>query len=114
MPIIKSAKKAARQTDKHTKHNIEIKKAIRSAVKFFKAHPTAKNLSKVQSEYDKAVKKQLLKKNTVARRKSALAKIAKTANIKLAPSKKPISKKPISKKPSTKTTPKKSPTKSST
>lgn len=109
MPIIKSAKKAARQTDKHTKHNIEIKKAIRSAVKFFKAHPTAKNLSKVQSEYDKAVKKQLLKKNTVARRKSALAKIAKTANIKLAPSKKPISKKS-----STKTTPKKSPTKSST
>lgn len=109
MPIIKSAKKAARQTDKHTKHNIEIKKAIRSAVNFFKAHPTAKNLSKVQSEYDKAVKKQLLKKNTVARRKSALAKIAKTANIKLAPSKKSISKKP-----STKTTPKKSPTKSST
>lgn len=109
MPIIKSAKKAARQTDKHTKHNIEIKKAIRSAVKFFKAHPTAKNLSKVQSEYDKAVKKQLLKKNTVARRKSALAKIAKTANIKLA-----SSKKSISKKPSTKTTPKKSPTKSST
>lgn len=109
MPIIKSAKKAARQTDKHTKHNIEIKKAIRSAVKFFKAHPTAKNLSKVQSEYDKAVKKQLLKKNTVARRKSALAKIAKTANIKLAPSKKSISKKS-----STKTTPKKSPTKSST
>lgn len=109
MPIIKSAKKAARQTDKHTKHNIEIKKAIRSAVKFFKAHPTAKNLSKVQSEYDKAVKKQLLKKNTVARRKSALAKIAKTTNIKLAPSKKSISKKP-----STKTTPKKSPTKSST
>lgn len=109
MPIIKSAKKAARQTDKHTKHNIEIKKAIRSAVKFFKAHPTAKNLSKIQSEYDKAVKKQLLKKNTVARRKSALAKIAKTANIKLA-----SSKKSISKKPSTKTTPKKSPTKSST
>lgn len=104
MPIIKSAKKAARQTDKHTKHNIEIKKAIRSAVKFFKAHPTAKNLSKVQSEYDKAVKKQLLKKNTVARRKSALVKIAKTANIKLA----------SSKKPSAKTTPKKSPTKSST
>lgn len=109
MPIIKSAKKAARQTDKHTKHNIEIKKAIRSAVKFFKAHPTAKNLSKVQSEYDKAVKKQLLKKNTVARRKSALVKIAKTANIKLA-----SSKKSISKKPSTKTTPKKSTTKSST
>ena len=34
-------------------------------------------MKKIQSEYDKAVKKGLLKKNTASRRKSRLAKIAK-------------------------------------
>ena len=31
MPIIKSAKKAARQAEKRTAHNVEIKKAIKAA-----------------------------------------------------------------------------------
>ena len=79
MPIIKSAKKAARQATKRTAHNVEIKKSIRSAVKAFRAEPTAENLSKAQSEYDKAVKKDLLKKNTASRRKAALAALAKAA-----------------------------------
>lgn len=77
MPIIKSAKKAARQAVKRTEHNQEIKKAIKSALKTFKANPTPANLSKAQSEYDKAAKKGLIKKNTASRRKSALVKIAK-------------------------------------
>lgn len=79
MPIIKSAKKAARQAVKRTEHNQEIKKAIKAAVKEFKAKPTAENLSKAQSEYDKAAKKGLIKKNTASRRKAGLAKIAKAA-----------------------------------
>ena len=82
MPIIKSAKKAARQAVKRTEHNQEIKKDIKSAVKEFKAKPTAKNLAKAQSEYDKAVKKGLLKKNTASRRKAGLAKIAKSTGVK--------------------------------
>ena len=49
MPIIKSAKKAARQAIKRTEHNQEIKRAIKASVKEFKANPTAKNLIKAQS-----------------------------------------------------------------
>ncbi len=79
MPIIKSAKKAARQAVKRTAHNKEIKSDIKTALKTFKANPTPENMSKAQSEYDKAVKKGLLKKNTASRRKAALAKFAKAA-----------------------------------
>lgn len=83
MPIIKSAKKAARQAEKRTEHNVEIKKAIKAALKAFKANPTLENLAKAQSEYDKAVKKDLLKKNTASRRKAKLYKIAKNAGLTL-------------------------------
>jgi small subunit ribosomal protein S20 len=84
MPIIKSAKKAARQATKRTEHNAEIKKDIKAAVKAFKTKPSAKTLSQAQSEYDKAVKKDLLKKNTAARRKAKLAAFAKEHKVKLA------------------------------
>ncbi len=84
MPIIKSAKKAARQAVKRTEHNKKLKKDIRTAFKAFKANPSAETLSKAQSEYDKAVKKDLIKKNTASRRKAELHRIAKAANIKLA------------------------------
>ena len=79
MPIIKSATKADRQAEKRTAHNQQIKKTIKNALKAFKADPTPENLSKAQSEYDKAVKKDLMKKNTASRRKAALAKYAKEA-----------------------------------
>ena len=117
MPIIKSAKKAARQAVKHTEHNAEIKKAIKVALKDFKKNPTAATLAKAQSEYDKAAKKGLMKKNTVARRKATLHKIAKAAGVKLtatakvkapatkAPAKaaaKPATKKATAKKPAAK------------
>lgn len=82
MPIIKSAKKAARQAEKRTKNNQQIKKTIKTAFKTFKANPTMTNLAKAQSEYDKAVKKGLLKKNTASRRKAALVKIAKANDLK--------------------------------
>ena len=107
MPIIKSAKKAARQAEKRTAHNVEIKKAIKAALKAFKLNPTAANASKAQSEYDKAAKKGLIKKNTASRRKANLAKIAKAACAKVAtkapktekaaPAKK-TDKKPVAKK----------------
>ena len=84
MPIIKSAKKAARQADKRTAHNEQIKKDIKAAVKAFKAKPSKTTLAKAQSEYDKAVKKDLLKKNTAARRKAKLHAIAKAKKVKLA------------------------------
>lgn len=83
MPIIKSAIKRAKQTVKRRERNIGIKKDIKTAVKAFHTSPNAKTLASAQSELDTAVKKGLLKKNTAARRKSALSKIAKNAGVKL-------------------------------
>lgn len=84
MPIIKSAIKRAKQTIKRRERNIGIKKDIKTAVNAFIANPTAAGLSAAQSELDTAVKKGLLKKNTVARRKSSLSAIAKKSGVKLA------------------------------
>ena len=82
MPIIKSAKKAARQATKRTAHNVEIKKDIKAAVKAFRNDPAVKSLAKAQSEFDKAVKKNLLKKNTASRRKAQLHAFAKKVGVK--------------------------------
>lgn len=81
MPIIKSAIKRAKQTIKRRARNVGIKRDIKTAVNAFMTSPSAKGFSAAQSELDTAVKKGLLKKNTVARRKMSLAKIAKKAGI---------------------------------
>lgn len=108
MPIIKSAIKRAKQTLKRRERNISIKKDIKTAVKAFSAEPSAKTLAAAQSEIDTAVKKGLIKKNTAARRKSALSKIAKKAGVTLeavtkpATAKKTAAKKAPAKKPAAK------------
>ena len=105
MPIIKSAKKAARQSVKRRSNNQQIKKTIRAALKEFHAKPTADNMKKVQSEYDKAVKKGLIKKNTASRRKAKLAIFAKAAGVKNTGAKKAATPKAAAaKKPAAKTT----------
>lgn len=116
MPIIKSAIKRMKQTVKRRERNVGIKRDIKSAVKTFLAKPTSEGLSKAHSELDTAVKKKLIKKNTVARRKSQLAKVAKEAGVKLSSAKKatakPVTaKKPVAKKEAPKTTAKKTPAK---
>lgn len=88
MPIIKSAIKRMKQTIKRNERNVGIKREIKDATKSFLLKPTSEGLSKAHSELDTAVKKKLLKKNTVARRKAQLAKVAKDAGVKLAPAKK--------------------------
>ena len=88
MPIIKSAIKRAKQTIKRRERNVATKRDIKDATKAFIAEPSAKTLSAAQSELDTAVKKGLLKKNTVARRKSQLHKLAKKAGVKLETGKK--------------------------
>jgi len=99
MPIIKSAVKRAKQTIKRRDRNVGIKKDIKDATKAFMVEPSAKNLSAAQSELDTAVKKGLLKKNTVARRKARLSKVAKNAGVKLETGKKAtVAKKPVAKK----------------
>jgi ribosomal protein S20 len=103
MPIIKSAKKAARQSVKRRSNNQQIKKTIRAALKEFHTKPTADNMKKVQSEYDKAVKKGLIKKNTASRRKAKLAIFAKAAGVKNTGAKKATAPKAAAaKKPATK------------
>ena len=94
MPIIKSAIKRAKQTLKRRERNIGIKRNIKSAVKAFMAEPSAEALAAAHSELDTAVKKNLLKKNTAARRKSTLSAIAKKAGVKLEATKKPAAKAP--------------------
>ena len=109
MPIIKSAIKRAKQTLKRRERNISIKKDIKTAVKAFSAEPSTKTLAAAQSEIDTAVKKGLIKKNTAARRKSALSKIAKKAGVTLeAATKKPAAK-PAAKKTAVKKAPAKKP-----
>jgi ribosomal protein S20 len=108
MPIIKSAIKRAKQTIKRRERNVGIKRDIKSAVKTFLEKPTAAALSAAHSELDTAVKKKLLKKNTVARRKAQLAKVAKDAGVKLATGKKAPAK-PTAAKPAAKSTAKAAP-----
>ncbi len=122
MPIIKSAIKRAKQTVKRRERNVATKRVLKDAVKAFTAAPTAATLSDVQSAIDTAVKKNILNKNTAARRKALFAKNAKEAGVKLtatkkaapkaaakpaaakaepakkAPAKKPAAKKPAAKK----------------
>ena len=123
MPIIKSAIKRAKQTVKRRERNVGIKQDIKSATKAFVAKPTTATLSAAQSELDTAVKKGLLKKNTVARRKSQLHTIAKSAGVKLTakavkkpavkaaakPTAKPVAKKVVARKPAAKKAPVKKP-----
>lgn len=109
MPIIKSAIKRAKQTLKRRERNISIKKDIKTAVKAFSAEPSAKTLAAAQSEIDTAVKKGLIKKNTAARRKSALSKIAKKAGVTLEAAKKPAAKPATAKKAAAKKAPAKKP-----
>ena len=119
MPIIKSAIKRMKQTIKRNERNVGIKRDIKGATKDFLANPTSEGLSKAHSELDTAVKKKLLKKNTVARRKAQLAKVAKDAGVKLTPAKaqtstakpaaKAAPKTTVAKKPAAKTTAAKKP-----
>ena len=94
MPIIKSAIKRAKQAIKRHERNVSTKHDIKEATKAFMAKPTAKGLSAAQSEIDTAVKKNLIPKNTAARRKSQLSKVAKNAGVKLETAKKVIAKTP--------------------
>ncbi len=109
MPIIKSAIKRAKQTIKRRDRNVVIKREIKDASKAFMAKPTATTLSAAHSELDTAVKKGLLKKNTVARRKSQLAKIAKEAGVKLSAAAPKAVAKAVVAKPAAKPAVKKSP-----
>ena len=87
MPNTKSAAKAMRQSERRRKNNVKTKIKFRSATKKVRslisennAAEAMKALRDAMSTLDKAVKKNVIHKNTASRRKSRLAKaIAKLA-----------------------------------
>lgn len=112
MPIIKSAKKRVKVSNKAAVRNSKTKRSLKTALKAFIKSPTGKTSSAHQSNVDKAVKKGVLHKNKAARLKKQAAKRAKAAGVKpskavakkaapvkkAAPAKKPAAKKPAAKK----------------
>lgn len=84
MPIIKSAKKALRGSKRKRLFNLRKKEQISKTIKQVKKLLTEKDvkgaealMSKVQKVLDKSAKTGLLKKNTVARKKSRISAMIK-------------------------------------
>jgi len=84
MPIIKSAKKAMRQTQKRTEKNrgvkADIKKVLKEALKAIEnnAKDVGEKIKAVQAKLDKAAKNNIFHPNKVARKLKRLVKKAKT------------------------------------
>ena len=86
MPIKKAAKKYMRVTSRKTEKNNKIKGLFRSAIKKTKEavakgdlNAAKEELKKAIQALDKAAQKNVLHKNTAARKKSRLNKIVKAA-----------------------------------
>lgn len=82
MPITKSTKKALRQSKKRMKRNLIWKKKIKTAQKEIKGLIALKKIDEAKKLLpqfykivDKAVKVNITKKNTAARKKSQIAKL---------------------------------------
>ncbi|HVV66716.1 MAG TPA: 30S ribosomal protein S20 [Candidatus Saccharimonadales bacterium] len=110
MPIIKSAKKRVRVSNKAAIRNSKSRRSFKSALKLFAKTPSAESLGSAQSNLDKAAKKGVIHKNKAARLKKRAAAKAKAAGVKptaakkAAPAKaaKPAAKKTPAKKPAAK------------
>ncbi|MBU0549279.1 MAG: 30S ribosomal protein S20 [Candidatus Omnitrophica bacterium] len=77
MPHRRTSIKTLRKDKKRHQRNLRIKKDIKKAIKELQASILQKNaaeakrlLSEVSSKLDKAVKKDIIKKNTASRKKS--------------------------------------------
>ncbi len=82
MPIIKSAKKALRQSKKRRINNIQKKKKLKEVIKKIQSLIAEKKtkeakalLPQVYKLLDKATKTKLIKKNTGGRKKSRITKM---------------------------------------
>lgn len=81
MPIIKSAIKRVKTSEKRRKRNSAYKSKVKTLIKKFESSLNATKQDEIQKYYhqcistlDKAAQKGILAKNTVARKKSLLAK----------------------------------------
>ena len=86
MPIKNSAKKYMRVTARKTERNKAVKGVVKGAIKKTREAVKASDLKTAQTELklaikslDKAVEKNIIKKNTAARKKSRLNALVKKA-----------------------------------
>jgi small subunit ribosomal protein S20 len=86
MPIIKSAQKRMRQTEKRTARNRQRKERLKQSLRSFTAALPSGDSTKINEEFVKATRivcragsKGILHRNAVNRRKSALARAANKA-----------------------------------
>ena len=84
MPIIKSAKKALRGSQKKRVFNLRRKRTMKDSIKTVENLVNDKKKSEAQEKLslaykaiDKATKRGVIKKNTASRKKSRLARIIK-------------------------------------
>ena len=84
MPVIKSAKKALRSSQKKRVFNLRRKRTMKDSIKVVESLVTNKKkdearekLSLAYKAIDKATKKGILKKNTASRKKARLSKAIK-------------------------------------
>ena len=77
MAIIKSAKKALRQSQRRKTVNDRRKRAMRGAIKDMKSGASVASLAAAYKAIDKAAKRGILKKNTASRKKRQVAKLLK-------------------------------------
>lgn len=83
MPIIKSAKKRMRTSQKAAIRNSKTKRQMKTAIKQYKDNISQSTQALAQSKIDKAAKKGVIHKNKASRLKSRLAKQARSSNINL-------------------------------
>ncbi len=81
MPIIKSAIKRVKTSEKKHQRNFSYKSKVRTLINKFEHSLTSENIEDANQNYhqcisvlDKAVQKGILAKNTVSRKKSLLSK----------------------------------------
>jgi len=84
MPVIKSAKKALRGSQRKMVFNLRRKRAVKDSIKVIeklvveKKKDEAKDkLSEAYKAIDKATKRGIIKKNTASRKKSRLSRVIK-------------------------------------
>lgn len=75
MPITSSAKKALRGSLRKQTINNRVRSRMKTSIDAFRAQPEASLLSKAFSSIDRAVKVNILHRNTAARRKSLLSRL---------------------------------------
>lgn len=85
MPILKHAKKKLKQDKVRTLRNKKVKETYKKLLKDAVENKKPESVSAAFSALDKAVKKNVLNKNKVARLKSSLAKHAASDTVKAAP-----------------------------